>query len=114
MSSPPVQVGDFFGNETKMEKSGVALAIFSAVTVLEVCGFVARHYLGKQKDLGRAHNSPGGKQLGYRDLQICGKQTEDDVEGLLVGPRLGYGSYGVVYHGEAQHAQCETHKRGLC
>ena len=83
-----------------MEKSGVAFVIFSAVTVLEVCAFVGRR-LGKHKNLGRSHNSSGGKQLGYRVLQICGQQTEDNVEGLLLGPRLGYGSHGVVYHGEA-------------
>lgn len=94
-----------------MEKSGVALAIFSAVTVLEVCAFVARHCIGKHKNLGRSHNSPGGEQLGYRELQICGKQMEDNVEGLVVGPRLGYGSDGIVYHGEAQLAKCETHRR---
>jgi len=31
---------------------------------------------------------------------ICRVSREDDLQGLTLGPRLGYGSFGVVYHGE--------------
>ena len=41
---------------------------------------------------------------GYEGLQRAESQLNNDLQGLVLGPRLGSGSYGIVYHGEVLRA----------
>ena len=41
---------------------------------------------------------------GYEGLQGAGVQLDNDVQGLIMGPLLGAGSYGQVYHGKSTRA----------
>lgn len=88
-----------------MRNQTAIVVIIGAVLLLKGCGYLSRHLLRKRRRLSRFKRLLSGENsllptpLGYEELHMAGKQTENDLQGLTMGPRLGFGSSGVVYHG---------------
>ena len=85
-----------------MRNETAVVAIIGAVLIIEGCAHLSRF-----QRLLDGGNSLLPTPAGYEELHLAGKQTEDDPQGLTIGPRLGYGSSGIVYHGALlRHCKC--------
>ena len=88
-----------------MRHLGTVCIVFGAVMLLEGLAHVSRFYFRKRRRFHRFQRLlDGGNSLlpipeGYEDLRLLRKQDNDDIKCLELGARIGYGSYGVVYHG---------------
>ena len=100
-----------------MKPLGLSCVIVSAVLCVEGIVHLMRLYVRKRRRSHRFQRLLDGKlsllatPAGYEELQLITKRGDDDVQGLELGARIGYGSYGVVYHG-AFHVILVSPRRG--
>lgn len=88
-----------------MRYLGTTCIIVGTVALLEGLAYLSRFQFRRRRRFQRFQRLlDGGNSLlptptGYEDLHLLGVRNNDDVQNLKLGPRIDYGSYGVVYHG---------------
>ena len=80
--------------------------ILGGVVLVKGLVHLTRQYLNRNRRFKRFQRLlDGGNSLsrtpqGYEELHLSAKQAEDNIKGLKLGPRIGYGSSGTVFNGD--------------